>query len=265
MTTLAVNNLSVHIGTKPLVSELSFTIQKGEWLAIIGQSGCGKSVTASAVGRLLGPNLKAAGQVLYNGEDLLQLPPAKMRRLRGTAISYVFQDYQGAFTPFHTIGRHFDEFLKTHRRLPKAIRREMAEQALESVGLLPDMYSRYPSQLSGGQLQRSSIALALLAKPDIIIADEPTAALDSISSFRVLRLLAGLQQETACAMLFITHDLRHVRKYADNIIVMKEGKIVEQGSKKDILDHPRHPYTKSLIAASPALESAHTLLKEAGR
>ncbi|WP_353047779.1 ATP-binding cassette domain-containing protein [Planococcus sp. ISL-109] len=122
------------------------------------------------------------------------------------------------------------------------------------------MYGRYPFQLSGGQLQRSSIALALPAKPDILIADEPTAALDSISAFKVLRLLADLQQETGCAMLFITHDLRHVRKYADRIVVMKEGVVVEQGEKHTILENPQHPYTKVLIAASPALASAIDLL-----
>ncbi|MGM0896672.1 MAG: ABC transporter ATP-binding protein [Bacillota bacterium] len=260
MNLLSVNNLSVEIGGQPLVTGVSFDIRKGEWLAIIGQSGSGKSVTASAIGRLLAPNLTAHGEALYNGEDLLQLAPKRMRRLRGTSISYVFQDYQGSFTPFHTIGRHFDEFLKAHFSLPKTQRRDMAERALESVGLQAAMYARYPFQLSGGQLQRSSIALALLAKPDILIADEPTAALDSISSFKVLRLLADLQQETGCAMLFITHDLRHVRKYADRIVVMKAGAVVEQGDKRAVLENPQHPYTKSLIAASPALASAADLL-----
>lgn len=260
MTLLSVNNLSVEIGGQPLVTGVSFDIRKGEWLAIIGQSGSGKSVTASAIGRLLAPNLTAHGEALYNGEDLLKLAPKRLRRLRGTSISCVFQDYQGSFTPFHTIGRHFDEFLKAHFRLPKTQRRDMAERALESVGLQAAMYARYPFQLSGGQLQRSSIALALLAKPDILIADEPTAALDSISSFKVLRLLADLQQETGCAMLFITHDLRHVRKYADRIIVMKAGAVVEQGDKRAVLENPQHPYTKSLIAASPDLASAAGLL-----
>jgi peptide/nickel transport system ATP-binding protein len=264
MTLLSVKQLSVQIAGRPLVSDVSFDIQQGEWLAIIGQSGSGKSVTASAIGHLLAPNLTANGDALYKGENLLELSAKKMRRLRGTSISYVFQDYQGSFTPFHTIGRHFDEFLKTHFRVSKKERRLMAERALESVGLKAEMYSRYPFQLSGGQLQRSSIALALLAKPDLLIVDEPTAALDSISSFKVLRLLADLQQETGCAMLFITHDLRHVRKHADQIIVMKQGAIVEQGDKESVLDRPQHPYTQSLIAASPSLSAASDLLREGG-
>ena len=261
MTLLSVQNLTVQAGDVPLVTGVSFDIQKGEWLAIIGQSGSGKSITASAIGRLLAPNLKAQGKALYNGKDILQLGAKEMRRLRGTSISYIFQDYQGSFTPFHTIGRHFDEFLKTHFKLSKAQRREMAEQALESVGLQPEMYTRYPFQLSGGQLQRSSIALALLTKPDLVIADEPTAALDSISAFKVLCLLASLQQETGCAMLFITHDLRHVRKHADQIIVMKKGAVVEKGNKQSVLDQPQHPYTQSLIAASPSLSEASHLLR----
>lgn len=261
MTLLSVQKLTVQIGGAPLVKEVSFDIQKGEWLAIIGQSGSGKSVTASAIGRLLASNLNASGKAIYNGVDLLQLDGKQMRRLRGTAISYIFQDYQGSFTPFHTIGRHFDEFLKTHFRLPKKRRREMAERALESVGLQPELYTRYPFQLSGGQLQRSSIALALLTKPELVIADEPTAALDSISAFKVLGLLAELQQETGCAMLFITHDLRHVRKYADQIVVMKEGTVVEKGEKNSVLSQPQHSYTRSLIVASPSLSEAAQLLK----
>lgn len=132
-----------------------------------------------------------------------------MREIRGKGISYIFQDYQSSFTPFMTIGRHFDEYQRTHLKTHKAQRLENTQLALLSVGLSAELLSRYPFQLSGGQLQRAAIALALLLKPDLVIADEPTTALDSISSFRILQLLAQLQQETSCAILYITHNFRH--------------------------------------------------------
>ncbi|HSP22101.1 MAG TPA: ABC transporter ATP-binding protein, partial [Planococcus sp. (in: firmicutes)] len=238
MSLLKVSNLSVSKNNDTIVKDVSFDIQKGEWLAIVGQSGSGKSLTASAIGQLLEPNLEAAGEVLFEERNLLELMPKQMRKLRGTRISYIFQDYQGSFTPFLTIGRHFEEFLKTHINIKKKERRKKAEDALNAVGLKPEIYQRYPFQLSGGQLQRVSIALALLLKPALLIADEPTTALDSISSFKVLQLLAHLQAETGCSILFITHDLRHVRKYADHILVMKEGEIIERGEKTQLLDQP---------------------------
>lgn len=253
MSLVSVDGLSISNKQKDIVKDISFQILKGEWLAIVGQSGSGKSLTSSAIGQLLGPNLRAAGNISYDGENLLELTPKKMRSLRGTRISYVFQDYQGSFTPFHTIGRHFEEFLKTHLKLSKDERKKKTEEALQDVGLQFEIYHRYPFQLSGGQLQRVSIALALLLEPDILIADEPTTALDSITSFKVLQLLAKLQQEKGCAILFITHDLRHVKNYADRILVMKEGEIVEQGEKSQVLDNPVHPYTKQLIEASSPL------------
>ncbi|RAZ81342.1 ABC transporter ATP-binding protein [Planococcus halotolerans] len=258
MSLVSVNGLSISNKQKDIVKDISFQILKGEWLAIVGQSGSGKSLTSSAIGQLLGPNLRAAGNVSYEGMNLLELPPKKMRALRGTRISYIFQDYQGSFTPFHTIGRHFQEFLKTHLKLSKDVRKKKAEEALKDVGLQPEIYSRYPFQLSGGQLQRVSIALALLLEPDILIADEPTTALDSITSFKVLQLLEKLQQEKGCAILFITHDLRHVKNHADRILVMKEGEIVEQGEKRQVLDNPVHPYTKLLIEASSPLRKPAT-------
>lgn len=253
MTLLKVKNLSVSSQNIAIVKNLTFEVKEGEWLAIVGQSGSGKSMTASAIGRLLDPNLQAEGEIVYNGENLLDLKPKKFQKMRGKQISYIFQDYQGSFTPFLTIGQHFDEFIKTHLKGSKQNRREMSVGILESVGLKADTVGRYPFQLSGGQLQRASIALALLLKPDLLIADEPTSALDSISSFKTLELLAELQKETGCAILFITHDLGHVKKHADRVLVMKEGGIIEQGEKNQLLMHPVNPYTKDLIHASPTL------------
>ncbi|WP_427136929.1 ABC transporter ATP-binding protein [Psychrobacillus psychrodurans] len=259
MSLLKVSNLSISKKHNNIVENVSFNIRKGEWLAIVGQSGSGKSLTASAICQLLEPNLQAAGEVLYEGENLLNLMQKNMRNLRGTRISYIFQDYQGSFTPLLTIGQHFEEFLKRHLKLAKSQRRTMAEEALTSVGLKSEVYLRYPFQLSGGQLQRVSIALALLMKPDLLIADEPTTALDSISSFQILQLLADLQQKNGCAILFITHDLRHVRKYADRILVMKEGRIIEQGEKHQLLNNPKHSYTQLLIKASLSLRTTSSL------
>lgn len=262
MNLLKVGKLNVSSKQAVIVKDVSFEVQKGEWVAIVGQSGSGKSLTASAIGQLLEPNLHAGGEVHYKGENLLDLTPKNIRKLRGMSISYIFQDYQGSFTPFLTIGQHFEEFLKTHLKLSKSSRKACTIEALESVGLQPEIYQRYPFQLSGGQLQRVSIALALLLKPDLLIADEPTTALDSITSFKILQLLAHLQKETGCAILFITHDLRHVRKYADRILVMKDGEIIEYGDKWQLLNHPRHSYTDRLIQASPSLRSVHSLISK---
>lgn len=254
MSLLEVKGLTVRTKSQAFVKEISFDIEAGQWLAVVGQSGSGKSMTASAIGRLLKPNLSATGVVRFEGTNILELSPQKMRAVRGNRIAYIFQDYQSSFTPFLTIGKHFDEYQQTHLNLGKSKRIENTQQALRSVGLSAELSGRYPFQLSGGQLQRAAIALALLLEPDLVIADEPTTALDSISSFRILQLLANLQQKTGCAILYITHDLRHAAKYADRILVMKEGQIVEQGEQSQILAFPEHAYTRSLIDAIPVLK-----------
>lgn len=250
---LHVNQLSISIKEKELVKNISLSIHNGEWVALVGQSGSGKSVLSQAIGQISPPNLHAVGEILFQGTDLLSLSKKEIREIRGKKISYIFQDYQGAFTPFRTIGQHFDEYQRTHLTISKSERKRQAIESLVSVGLDETFYKRYPFQLSGGQLQRVAIALALLLSPDLIIADEMTTALDSVSGYRILELLAEKQKETGCAILFITHDWRHVRRYADRLIIMKEGEIVEKGNKHRILDHPTHPYTKELIDASPIL------------
>lgn len=259
MSVLEVKKLTVGTKSQKIVKGISFDVQRGDWLAVVGQSGSGKSMTASAIGGLLMPNLSAGGTIRFNGNDLLEMPSKKMREIRGKGIVYIFQDYQSSFTPFLTIGKHFDEYQRTHLSIKKSKRIENTQQALLSVGLAADLSARYPFQLSGGQLQRAAIALALLMKPDLVIADEPTTALDSISSYRILQLLAKLQGETGCAILYITHDLRHAAKYADRILVMKEGHIVEQGEQAQILACPEHTYTRLLIDAVPVLKQTANL------
>lgn len=256
MSLLKVRHLHIMGKQNHIIKGLSFDVREGEWLALVGQSGSGKSLTAMAIGRLLAPNLEAQGEIWYEGKNVLTLSEPAIRKLRGKRIAYIFQDYQSSFTPFLTIGQHFEEYQRTHLDLSKQARRIQAVDALVSVGLDGDIYSRYPFQLSGGQLQRVSISLALLLKPDLLIADEPTTALDSVSSFKILELLSGLQAVTGCAILFITHDLRHVRKYADRIGVMKDGVMIESGDKNQVLNHPEHPYTDRLIHASPSLRKS---------
>ncbi|WP_349727725.1 ABC transporter ATP-binding protein [Peribacillus frigoritolerans] len=253
MSILSLRQLNIMGKQRHIVKDLSLDVQEGEWSALVGQSGSGKSMTAMAICQLLAPNLQAKGEIWYGEKNLLTLSSSEIRKIRGKRLAYIFQDYQGSFTPFLTIGQHFDEYQRTHLNLSKKARRQQAVKALISVGLNEDIYGRYPFQLSGGQLQRVSISIALLLEPDILIADEPTTALDSVSSFKVLKLLSRLQKETGCAVLFITHDLRHVKKYADRIAVMKDGAIIEIGDKNQVLNHPQHAYTNKLIQSSPSL------------
>lgn len=250
---LSIEQLTIASKEKNILDTVSLSINEGEWYALVGQSGSGKSLLSQAIGQMLSLNLKVAGKILFKGEDLLTLTQKEMRNIRGRKITYIFQDYQGSFTPFRTIGQHLDEYQKTHGMENKKERKQLSIEALESVGLDDTMYNRYPFQLSGGQLQRVSIAIALLLSPDLIIADEITTALDSVSGHKILELLASRQKETGCTILFITHDWRHVRRYADRLAIMKDGEIVEKGNKHRILDHPSHPYTKQLISAAPIL------------
>ncbi|MFD6207042.1 ABC transporter ATP-binding protein [Peribacillus sp. NPDC060253] len=254
MSILSVRQLYIMGKQNHIVKDLSLDVQEGEWFALVGQSGSGKSMTAMAICQMLASNLEARGEIWYGEKNLLTLSSSEIRKIRGKCLAYIFQDYQGSFTPFLTIGQHFEEYQRTHLNLSKKARCKQAVEALISVGLNEDIYSKYPFQLSGGQLQRVSISIALLLEPDILIADEPTTALDSVSSFKVLQLLSKLQKETGCAILFITHDLRHVKKYADRIAVMKDGAIIEAGDKNLVLDHPQHPYTRRLIQSAPSLK-----------
>lgn len=250
---LSIEELSIAGRDRTIVDKVSLVVREGEFMALVGQSGSGKSLLSQSIGQLLPPNLHASGQIMFEGSNLLERTSKEMRALRGSRISYIFQDYQGAFTPFRSIGGHFEEYQKVHGEKSSAVRKTKAAEALESVGLDASLLRRYPFQLSGGQLQRAAIATSLLLSPRLLIADEATTALDSVSGHRVLELLAAKQKETGCAILFITHDWRHVRRYANRLSVMKEGRIVESGGKHRILDHPQHEYTRKLIDAAPVL------------
>jgi len=237
------------------VDRVSFDINKGEIVALVGESGSGKSVTALSILKLL-PYPAAShpsGRILFNGRDLLACSEDEIRAVRGNDITMVFQEPMTSLNPLHTIERQITEVLEVHRGLSGAAGRERALALLAEVGI-PDPKSRlnaYPHQLSGGQRQRVMIAIALANEPQLFIADEPTTALDVTVQAQILRLMKGLQAKLGMAMLFITHDLGIVRKLAERVCVMKDGKIVERGPVAELFARPQHPYTKALIAAEP--------------
>jgi microcin C transport system ATP-binding protein len=261
---LEVNDLSVAFrqGGKEVlaVDRISFDIAKGETVAIVGESGSGKSVTALSVLKLL-PYPAAShpsGSVRFKGQELLGLPENEMRRVRGDDITIIFQEPMTSLNPLHTIEKQIGEILLLHRGLAGQPARKRIVELLEQVGI-PDPQTRlesYPHQLSGGQRQRVMIAMALANEPDLLIADEPTTALDVTVQAQILKLLKEIQGRLGMAMLFITHDLGIVRRIADRVCVMSKGKIVEQGPVERIFTAPEHPYTKALLAAEPKPDPA---------
>ncbi len=257
--------------TTRAVDGVSFALKRGGTLALVGESGSGKSVTAMSIARLLevsGAEV-LGGRILFGGRDLLRTSEADMRNIRGRAITMVFQEPMTSLNPLHTIERQVGEILALHGRIGGDKLRDRVVALLTDVGI-PDPASRlgaFPHQLSGGQRQRVMIAMALANRPDLLIADEPTTALDVTVQAQILRLLKDLQAKLGMAMLFITHDLGIVRRIADDVAVMQKGRIVEAGPVEDIFRNPQHPYTQMLLAAEPkgappaADPSAKSILK----
>jgi microcin C transport system ATP-binding protein len=243
------------------VDRVSFDIRKGETVGLVGESGSGKSVTALSVMKLL-PYPAArhpSGEIWFKGTDLLKLDESEIREVRGANITIIFQEPMTSLNPLHTIERQLTEALMLHGRRPtNGGTRARVIELLSQVGI-PDPAARlgsYPHQLSGGQRQRVMIAMALANEPDLLIADEPTTALDVTVQAQILKLLKDLQARLGMAMLFITHDLGIVRKIADRVCVMKEGKIVERGAVERVFTAPEHPYTRELLAAEPKRDPA---------
>ncbi|MDA7027067.1 ABC transporter ATP-binding protein [Bacillus sp. CLL-7-23] len=256
MPILSVQHLSISDQQKDIVKNVSFSIGKGEWFACLGESGSGKSLTASAIVRLLPSHITvSSGNVVFGEQNLLQLTRKEIQMIRGKEIACIFQDYQGTFTPFMRIGKQIDEMVKTHTDWSYKQRKDEILRSFKEINL-PEtrVYESYPFQLSGGQLQRAAIAQALVLKPKLIIADEPTTALDSITAANVLKQLELLRGKTNCAVFFITHDLRLVKRYADRASVMLNGEIVESGSAESLIKHPKHDVTKRLFSAIPSLK-----------
>ena len=258
---LAITGLSVAVaGSDPqrtVVSDLSLEIRQGETLCVVGESGSGKSVTALTTMGLLpaGSLTPRSGRILLDGEDLLQAKPARMRELRATRMAMIFQEPMTALNPVQRVGDQVDEVLRLHSRLDRAARRKKVLAMLESVHL-PDasqIYDAYPHQLSGGQRQRIVICMALILEPRLLIADEPTTALDVTTQKQILVLIRELQAKQNTAVMFITHDFGVVAELADRIVVMNSGQVVETGTREGILSRPREAYTRMLVSSVPSL------------
>lgn len=256
---IRIENLSVAFASEHeqvmAVRDVSFDIRPGETLALVGESGSGKSVTAHSILRLL-PYPQAhhpSGRILYKGEDLLQASEKRLRQVRGNRISMIFQEPMSSLNPLHTVERQINEVLVLHKGLNKSAARERTLELLDLVGI-PDPASRlgaYPHELSGGQRQRVMIAMALANEPELLIADEPTTALDVTVQLKVLELLKTLQQKLGMALLLISHDLNLVRRIAHRVCVMYQGYVVEENECAALFTDPRHEYTQRLIAADP--------------
>ncbi len=251
---LSIRDLTVAFGANAATRGISFDIAPGETVALVGESGSGKSVTALSVLKLLPATAALSGQILFKGQDLVTAPPAELRAVRGNDISMIFQEPMSSLNPVHTIERQIGEVLAVHRGLRASAARKRTLELLDAVGI-PDPASRlgaYPHQLSGGQRQRVMIAMALANEPDLLIADEPTTALDVTVQAQILTLLKDLQSRLGMAMLFITHDLGIVKRVADRVCIMTKGEIVETGPVETIFANPQHAYTKHLLAAEPS-------------
>ena len=260
---LSIENLQVHFrtpeGVNRAVDGVSFAIGAGETLAIVGESGCGKSVTSMSILRLLPePPAAIAGAIRFRGTNLLDLPDSAMRKIRGNDISVIFQEPMTSLNPVLTVGRQIGETLRLHQGLG---RREAEERAVEMLTLvgIPEPRRRvreYPHQLSGGMRQRVMIAIALACSPKLLIADEPTTALDVTIQAQILDLMRDLKRRVGAAIMLITHDLGVVAEVADRVVVMYAGRKVEEAAVADLFRSPRHPYTKGLMGAVPRLGSA---------
>jgi len=251
-TLLSVRNLRVRFGSKDVVHGVSFDLAAGEKLALVGESGSGKTITALSLLRLAG-DAQLGGQALFDGRDLLRLPEREMRAVRGGDVAMIFQEPMTALNPLMTVGEQVGEVLRLKQGLTRAQSLVQATELLATTGIAePVRRARaFPHQLSGGQRQRAMIAMALASSPRLLLADEPTTALDVTLRGQILQLLDDLQRQTGMAVLMITHDLHLVRRFADRVAVMERGQLVEQGGVSAVMAAPRHAYTRKLLASVP--------------
>lgn len=241
-----------HDRPEKVVDNISFTLHKGEILGIVGESGSGKSMTALAIAGLLSrKDLKKDGEILFEEQNLLQCDRKTLRGFQGEEISMIFQEPMTSLNPVKKIGWQVEESLRIHTEYTKEQRKERALSVLRDVELDEAVYDKYPHELSGGMRQRVMIAAAMVCDPAILIADEPTTALDVTIQAQIVELLLKLNREKKTAILFISHDLSLVKKLCENVIVMQHGKMVEYGASKDIFENPKEDYTKQLITAIP--------------
>jgi peptide/nickel transport system ATP-binding protein len=258
---LEVDSLSVQaVGRaklRPILADIAFDVRQGETVCVVGESGSGKSVTALSIMGLLprGALTPAGGRILVDGEDVLVASPARLRALRATRMAMVFQEPMTALNPVHRVGKQIDEVLRRHTTLKRSERRERVLAMLNSVHLshVSQIYDAYPHQLSGGQRQRIIISMALILEPKLLIADEPTTALDVTTQAQILSLIRELQEKHNTAVMFITHDFGVVSEIAERIVVMNRGRVVEVGQRTEILARPRNAYTRMLVSSVPSL------------
>ena len=248
-----------------LVNQVSFSIDRGKTTCVVGESGSGKSLTALSVMGLLSKQLElTSGQVLFNDgesgeQDLTQLDEAHLRKIRGAKIGMIFQEPMTSLNPVLTVGYQIGESLTTHLGMKGDLLKAKIASLLEMVGIPPSRANSYPDELSGGQRQRVMIAMSIACEPRLLIADEPTTALDVTVQAQILKLLDELNTRMNMGMLFITHDFGVVADIADDVVVMFRGQIVESGTKEQVLNHPQHPYTKALLACVPDAEGKNAL------
>ncbi len=266
---LEVRNLQTHFPTRSglvrAVDGVSFSLDRGELLGLVGESGCGKSMTALSVMRLIAPPGEIVnGEILFDGKDLLKLSDAEMREMRGDDIAMIFQDPMTSLNPVFRVGEQIAEALRLHRKLTRNDARKATIEAMREVAI-PDPARRvndYPHQLSGGMRQRVMIAMALACNPKLLIADEPTTALDVTIQAQILELLDELRKQRELAVLLITHDLGVVAEVADRVAVMYTGRIVEESPVDELFARPKHPYTEGLLRSVPKLTGAELIKKE---
>lgn len=241
-------------GEIPVVNSIDFHINPGEVLGIVGESGCGKSVTSlSIMGLVPSPAGKVEGEILFKGNNIANAPEAKMRKVRGNEIAMIFQEPMTSLNPVFTIGEQLVETLRIHRKWNKKQARQRAVEMLKLVGLgrADELIDEYPHQLSGGMRQRVMIAMAMICEPKLLIADEPTTALDVTIQAQILELMKKLNKETDTAIMMITHDLGVVAQMCERVIVMYAGKVVEEGKVQSVFQNPKHPYTIGLLQSIP--------------
>ena len=264
---LEISNLTTHFftqdGVVKAVDGITYDLEEGEVLGVVGESGCGKSVHALSIMRLVPspPGRTVAGEVFFEGEDLLKMDDSEMRNIRGNRIAMVFQEPMTSLNPVLTIGRQLTETLELHQKMSKQQAKVRAAELLQTVGI-SDAGRRladYPHQFSGGMRQRVMIAMALSCNPKLIIADEPTTALDVTIQAQILELMQDLARDFGTAMIIITHNLGVVARYADNVNVMYAGKIIETGSSLEIYHNPKHPYTLALLNSVPRLDASERI------
>ncbi len=253
---LEVDHLSIYFRDQAVVRDLSFYVAQGEVLGLVGESGSGKSLTSLSILRLLDAAARVEGSIRFKGQDLLALQPEQMRPYRGSKIAMIFQEPMTALNPVMPVGRQIAEAIETHQ--PRLGRKEVRDAVVEAMTAvaIPDPEQRlrdYPHQFSGGQRQRLLIAMALVNRPSLLIADEPTTALDVTVQAQILLLLKSLQQSNGLGMLFISHDLAVVAQMADRVAVMRRGMLLETGTRDQVFLQPGHAYTRSLLGAVPSL------------